>query len=82
MQNRRNVTRTRMKRNVRIVTDHHTPVICATVQDLTASGACLSVAATRGLPIIFGLSFDGCRTIRQCRTVWRSERQIGVAFIS
>jgi hypothetical protein len=80
MQNRRRVARTRIKRNVRIIPDRRTPAIPAIVQNLTAGGACLSVPTALGLPMIFELSFDGCRMMRQCRTVWRSERQVGIVF--
>jgi hypothetical protein len=34
------------------------------------------------LPLDFALSFDGVRTVRKCRLVWRQEEFIGVAFES
>jgi hypothetical protein len=53
-----------------------------TVRDVTNRGAGIRVQHLRMLPLDFALSFDGFRTVRKCRLVWRQEEFIGVAFES
>jgi hypothetical protein len=81
MVDRRQTARTRIKRNARIVISDGSRIHC-TVRDVTSKGASLSVPTSLGLPVTFELSFDSCRSMRQCRTVWRGDKEIGVAFVS
>src|SRR4051794_18317514 len=50
--------------------------------DISESGARLAAPRAKVLPAAFNLvlSKDG-RSQRQCRVVWRNERQLGVEFI-
>jgi hypothetical protein len=32
------------------------------------------------MPLDFELSFDGFRTVRKCRLIWRQDEFFGVAF--
>lgn len=80
MDNRRTVQRTRVLRNAKILVPRQSPVIHCTVQDITSSGACLTVANTYGLPATFDLTFEHGRTRRSCRVIWRSSDRLGVAF--
>jgi hypothetical protein len=51
-----------------------------TVRNLSSSGAALDVANSVGLPPSFMLVIEADQLIRRCRSVWRSDRRIGVAF--
>jgi hypothetical protein len=79
---RRNVTRTRISRNAKIIAPRRTSVIHCTVQNITSGGACLKVANTYGMPDTFELTFEHGRTRRLCRVVWRTADELGVAFES
>jgi hypothetical protein len=50
------------------------------VRNLSATGACLRVDDTEGVPNVFQLVFDSGEASRQCRVVWRNARQLGVRF--
>lgn len=50
------------------------------VHDISAAGARLTMASTRSIPDTFDLSFDGARTLRPCRVVWRTAGEIGLQF--
>jgi hypothetical protein len=80
MKNRRAVQRTRVMRNAKILVPRRSPVIHCTVQDVTSSGACLTLANTYGLPSTFDLTFEHGRTRRSCRVVWHSHDRLGVMF--
>ena len=79
---RRDVQRTRVLRNAKIIVPRRSPVIHCTVQNITSGGACLKVANTFGVPESFDLTFELGRTRRLCRVVWRTNDQLGVAFES
>jgi hypothetical protein len=82
MQAKRDLPRTRIRRNARIITAERSSTMNCTVLDVTNKGARLGVAASDGLPLEFSLSFDSCRSLRACYMVWRARTQIGVAFVS
>lgn len=50
------------------------------VRDISATGARLAMASTRSIPDTFDLSFDGARTLRPCRVIWRTVTEIGLQF--
>jgi len=54
--------------------------ISCTVRNMSTTGAALEVASPLGIPEQFTLVFDGDRTAKPCRVVWRKERRIGVTF--
>jgi hypothetical protein len=80
MDDRRNVTRTRILRGAKIIVPRRSPVIHCTVQNITSGGACLKLANTYGVPQTFELTFEHGRTRRACRVVWRTNNELGVAF--
>jgi hypothetical protein len=51
-----------------------------TVRNLSSRGAALDVANPIGLPPTFTLVIETDRLIRRCRSVWRRDKRIGVAF--
>lgn len=52
------------------------------VRDLSDTGAHLEVPSQIGIPHEFTLSIPTAELRRECRTVWRSARRIGIAFAS
>jgi len=81
MDDRRDVARTRIRRNAEIVVIRRgaTTMQC-TLQDLTSTGACLTLAGTGQVPDTFELTFDRGRSNRPCRVKWRAGNKIGVSF--
>jgi hypothetical protein len=60
--------------------------IACTVRNLSANGAAIELDATVTLatvtfPQSFTLAIARDNFVRNCRTVWRSERRIGLAFV-
>ena len=84
MDERRSVARTRVRRNAEVVVSYGpasavTKMQC-TLQDLTSTGACLSLATTAHMPDTFELTFDGGRSRRPCRVMWRAGNRLGISF--
>jgi hypothetical protein len=78
---RRSVTRTRIRHNAEIVLDRRTPEkVQCTLHDLTNTGACLTLASTDRVPDTFDLTFDHGRSRRPCRVKWRTHDRLGVSF--
>jgi hypothetical protein len=79
---RRSVGRTKILKGALLFFSEKNGVQSCTVRDVTNRGAGIRVQHLRMLPLDFALSFDGFRTVRKCRLVWRQEEFIGVAFES
>jgi hypothetical protein len=77
---RRDVTRTRISRNAKIIVPQRSQVLFCTVENITNGGACLKLATTSGVPPIFELTFEHGRTRRLCRVMWRTADRLGIAF--
>jgi hypothetical protein len=77
---RRDVQRTKVLRNAKIIAPRRASVIHCTVQNITSGGACLKLANTSGVPEHFELTFELGRTRRPCRVIWRTADELGVAF--
>ncbi len=77
---RRDVQRTKVLRNAKIIAPRRASVIHCTVQNITSGGACLKLANTAGVPEYFELTFELGRTRRPCRVIWRTADELGVAF--
>ena len=81
MNERRDVTRTRIRRNAEIVVARRgVEKVQVTLQNLTSTGACLTLSSTSMVPDTFDLTFDQGRSCRPCRVKWRSGDQLGVSF--
>ena len=50
------------------------------VRNVSPVGAGITMESTRPVPDTFDLSFDGGRTLRPCRVLWRTAREIGLEF--
>ena len=81
MDERRIVGRTRILRNAEIVVGGRvvSKVQC-TLQELTNTGACLTLASTYRVPDTFELTFDQDRSRRPCWVKWRTGDRLGVSF--
>jgi hypothetical protein len=77
---RRSIGRTRINRSALIFFQGRRDVFPCCVRDVTKSGAGVSLEALNVLPVEFELSFDGFRTARKCRLIWRETDFVGVAF--
>lgn len=79
---RRKHPRLRTLKAARILLNQHHSVLDCTVRNVSACGACLSVASTVGIPERFDVIFEADHSVRACRMVWHKERQVGVEFAS
>jgi len=58
-----------------------TSIIACAIRHLTELGARIEVPSTIDVPDTFNMTFDGGRSIRPCRLVWRSFNEIAVEFL-
>jgi hypothetical protein len=79
---RRAVGRTTINRDVLMFFTGQDRVHPCCVRDVTNLGACLRLNGLNIVPCEFGISFDGFRTTRRCRLVWRDGDFVGAAFES
>jgi hypothetical protein len=70
----------RVLKGAKIVVGKSSVIDCA-VRNVTNSGARVQIANTVDLPDDLGLTFDGGRSFRPCRVVWRSVTETGLEFI-
>jgi hypothetical protein len=75
----RDSLRSRTLKTGKIVLSDKAPSIECTVRNISATGACVQVSATFGIPATFDLIFDAAR--HRCRIAWMRETRIGVVFI-
>lgn len=62
------------------ITFENSDVAC-TVRNMSDGGAAIDLDTPVTLPQLFTLSITRDNFVRNCRTVWRSERRIGLAFV-
>ena len=79
MPDKRTIFRKRVLKAAQIVLSEKAPKLECAVRNLSATGACLQVSTTYGLPTNFEVVIEGVR--RQCRAVWRTDTNIGVMFV-
>jgi len=56
-------------------------VALCTARHFTSFGARIEVAADFDVPETFNMTFDGGRSIRPCRLLWRSDNEMAVEFL-
>ena len=81
MQERRKVARSRVLKGAKLIVGSRSTIDCI-VRNVTNDGARIQIANTIELPKSLGLTFDGARTVRRCRVIWRSVTETGVQFAS
>lgn len=79
MQERRKVIRSRIVKSAKLIFGASSVIDCV-VQNLTAAGAGVQISNTGDLPEGLTMTFDGGRTLRSCRIVWRTVNETGVEF--
>ncbi len=79
MQERRKITRTRVLKGAKLLLGKSSVRDCV-VRDLTNAGAGVEVPNTIDLPEALDLTFNGGRSLRSCRLVWRKINKTGVKF--
>jgi hypothetical protein len=76
----RSVGRTSILKGALLFFSEKAGVHPCTVRDVTNLGAGIRTQTLHIMPLDFDLSFDGFRTIRKCRLIWRQGEFFGVAF--
>jgi hypothetical protein len=56
-------------------------IVPCVVRHLTKAGARIEVPSTFDVPETFNMTFDGGRSIRPCRLVWRAFNEMTVEFL-
>ena len=79
---RRSIGRTKILKGALLFFSEKTGVQSCTVRDVTNSGAGILAQNLQIMPLEFALSFDGFRTLRMCRLIWRHDDFLGAAFES
>lgn len=80
MQERRKLTRTRVLKGAKFLLGNSSVRDCV-VRDSTNAGAAVVVPNTFELPETLDLMFNGSRSFRRCRLVWRKISKTGVEFV-
>jgi hypothetical protein len=80
MQERRRLARSRVLKSAKLVVGTSSVVDCV-VRNLTNTGVRIEIPNTTGLPQSLVLTFDGGRSMRSCRLVWRTLNETGLEFI-
>jgi hypothetical protein len=80
MQEQRKIARSRVLKGAKLILGNSSTFDC-TVRDLTNVGARIEIPNTVGLPKTLVLTFDGGRSVHQCRFVWRALNKAGVEFV-
>ena len=78
VENNRVAARKRVLKTRYIVISDKAPKLECTVRNVSETGASLQVSTTIGIPSSFDVIIDGAR--RRCRSVWRTDTKIGIAF--
>ena len=80
MLERRRIQRTYVMARAQIILEDSSRFDC-TVRDLTVAGAGILSAPMSGISDRFDLTFDGARSLRPCRLIWRERDRMGVEFL-
>ena len=81
MQERRKTARARVHKRAKIIPEASSVIDCV-VRDLNSGGARIDVPHASNLPEKVDMTFDGGRSVRPCRLVWRTLDAAGVKFIN
>jgi hypothetical protein len=79
---RRAKGRTTINRHASLFFEGQNKVHPCCVRDVTNDGAGVRLSGLGILPLEFGISFDGFRTMRTCRLMWREGDFLGVVLES
>jgi len=79
MNEHRIAPRGRVLKSGRIVLSEKAPKLDCTIRNLSATGACLQISSTYGIPADFDLLLSVSER-KSCHVVWRTDTKLGVAF--
>ena len=79
---RRSEARHRVLKSARIAFNGRRSSINCTVRNLSETGAGLDVSSSVGIPSEFELIIDADKFARSCRIAWRTDRKLGVEFLT
>jgi hypothetical protein len=79
---RRALGRTSINRDALMFLSGQARVHACCVRDVTNLGAGIRLNGLKIVPLDFDLSFDGFRTIRKCRLIWRESDFMGARLIT
>lgn len=57
------------------------PLVPCVIRNLSDTGACLELDHTGGIPDDFSVIIKPEDVKRNCRTVWRTDKRIGIQFV-
>ena len=80
MHERINSMRSKVLKGAKIILGTSSVIDCV-VRNVTNTGARVELANTVELPEDLGLTFDGGRSIRPCKVVWRTVTETGIQFV-
>ena len=80
MAERRKLVRSRVLKNAKFIVDASLLIDCF-VRNVTVAGAQVELPRTAELPDRLTMTFDGGRTLRSCRIVWRDQNKAGLEFV-
>ena len=76
---RRRSARRRVFKNALLIISDKAPRLECAAKSISEHGARMAVSTTYGIPADFDLVINGVR--RRCRSIWRTDTQMGVAFV-
>ena len=79
VQDKRSLHRKRVLKTAQIVLSDKAPKLDCSVRNISTAGACLQVSTTYGIPASFDVVIEGAS--RPCRSIWRTDTKLGVAFV-
>jgi PilZ domain-containing protein len=79
MAEKRRIRRQRVLKGGKILLSRGGAIDC-TVRNLSETGACLHLPSSVGVPDSFDIVIGPDSAPTPCRVVWRSAKQIGIAF--
>jgi PilZ domain len=82
MYEKRQVSRTRMRKDAMLMSEHDSEGRRCVVSDITNGGARVHLRRPTQLPKTFSLTFDNFRSERICEVIWRTDDTVGVRFIN
>jgi len=80
MAERRKLVRSRVLKGAKFIVDASLLIDCF-VRNVTVAGAQVELPRTAELPDRLTMTFDGGRTLRSCRIVWRDQNKAGLEFL-
>ncbi len=79
---KRSSQRMRTLKGARVVLGNNLSTFECKVRNLSATGACIEMPSTLGVPNHFTLKYDDGSPSKVCNVIWRTEKRMGLRFES